>query len=170
MYRSCFLSLRINIVGRFIYADMKSKINAFATSCYRIMLDIKRKDCVSNTIIYTITNTEPLVHCVASARFSGVFIFFVFQRNNLPEGMFYVPSHGKRKPGRPRTSYLAYIQRLFGYNEDELLADQTVTLAIDRYAWRKLVIACSAVEGWSWILMWRLLSFGVPKITAVRHV
>ena len=31
--------------------DMESKMNAFATSCYRIMLNIKRKDHVPNTMI-----------------------------------------------------------------------------------------------------------------------
>ena len=38
-------------------ADMESKINAFATSCYRIMLNIKRLDCVSNAQIHLMTNT-----------------------------------------------------------------------------------------------------------------
>ena len=33
--------------------DMESKINAFATSCYRIILNIKRKDHVPNTMIYS---------------------------------------------------------------------------------------------------------------------
>ena len=53
--------------------DMESKINAFATSCYRIMLNIKRKDHVPNTMIYSMTNTEPLIHHVRNRqlRFLG---------------------------------------------------------------------------------------------------
>ena len=112
------------------------------------MLDIKRKDCVSNTIIYTMTNTKPLVHLVRKRQLS--FLGYILR---LPEEeparryALYIPPHGKRKPGRPRISYRASIQRLLGYNEGELLADQIATFAIDRCAWRKLVIACSAAEG-----------------------
>ena len=43
--------------------DMESKINAFATSCYRIRLGIKRQDCISNIAIYSMTNTESCVLC-----------------------------------------------------------------------------------------------------------
>ena len=88
------------------------------------------------------TNTEPLVHLVRKRQLG-----FLGHILRLPEEepdrryALYIPLHGKRKPGRPRTSYLACIQLLLGYNEDELLADQIATLAIDRCALRKLVIA-----------------------------
>ena len=83
--------------------DMESKINSFATSCYTIMLDIKRKD-------RNMTNIEPLVHCVRKRQLG--FLGHILQ---LPEEeparryALYIPSHGKRRPGRPHTSYLAYI-------------------------------------------------------------
>ena len=53
--------------------DMESKINAFATSCYRIMLNVKRKDHVPNSMIYSKSNTEPLIHHVLNRqlRFLG---------------------------------------------------------------------------------------------------
>ena len=60
--------------------DMESKINSFATSCYRIMLYIKRKDRVSNTIIHAMTNTKPLVHCVRKRQLG--FLGHIFR---LPE-------------------------------------------------------------------------------------
>ncbi|XP_038056051.1 uncharacterized protein LOC119728045 [Patiria miniata] len=41
--------------------DMEDKINAFATSCYRIMLNIRRLDRIPNTTIYNLTNTVSLV-------------------------------------------------------------------------------------------------------------
>ena len=63
-YTTCVTILLYGCESWVLSQDMESKINSFATSCYRIMLDVKRKDRVSNTIIYTMTNTEPLVHCV----------------------------------------------------------------------------------------------------------
>ena len=47
-----------------ISQDMENKINAFATSCYRVMLNIKRIDHVLNTAVYSMTNTVPLIHLV----------------------------------------------------------------------------------------------------------
>ena len=43
---------------------MKNKINAFATSCYRITLGIKRLDRMRNTQIHEITNTQSLINTV----------------------------------------------------------------------------------------------------------
>ena len=47
-----------------ISQDMENKISAFATSCYRVMLNIKRIDHVLNTTVYSMTNTVPLIHLV----------------------------------------------------------------------------------------------------------
>ena len=112
--------------------DMECKINAFATSSYRVMLNIKRRDHVSNSIIYSMTDTQPLVHCVRKRQLS-----FLGHVLRLPEEepvrryALYIPPHGKRRPGRPRTSYQSYIKRLLGYDEDDMSADQIATLAQD---------------------------------------
>ena len=44
--------------------DMENKINAFATSCYRVMLNIKRIDHDLNTTIYSMTDTVHLIQLV----------------------------------------------------------------------------------------------------------
>ena len=49
-----------------ISRDMENKINSFATSCYRVMLNIKRNDHIPNATIYTMTNTKPLLQRVRS--------------------------------------------------------------------------------------------------------
>lgn len=128
--------------------DMECKINAFATSCYRIMLNIKRIDHVPNSSIYVMTNTEPLIHCVRmrQLRFLG-HILRLPEEEPARRYALYVPTHGKRRPGRPRTSYFSYIQRVLGYDEGMIQAEQIAALAEDRCAWRKLVVACSAAEG-----------------------
>ena len=62
----------------------------------------------------------------------------------------YIPTIGKRRPGRPRTSYLNYVQRLLGDNEGAMPEQQIAAFADDRCAWRNLVVACSAADGWWW--------------------
>ena len=59
----------------------------------------------------------------------------------------YIPTIGKRRPGRPRTSYLNYVQRLLGDNEGAMQEQQIAAFADDRRAWRNLVVACSAADG-----------------------
>ena len=130
-----------------ISGNMENKINAFATSCYRIMLNIKRVDRVSNAKIYALTNMEPLINLVRSRqlRFLG---HILRMPDEEPSRIYalYTPPHGKRRPGRQRTSYLSYIQRLLGDAEGMLQSDKIVTLAMDRGVWRSLVVACSAAE------------------------
>ena len=99
-------------------------------------------------MIYSMTNTEPLIHHVQNRQ-----LRFLEHILHLPDEepasryALYIPPHGTRRPGRPRTSYLAYIQRLLGYEEGVIQADQIATLAKDRSAWRSLVVACSAAKG-----------------------
>ena len=128
--------------------DMECKINAFATSSYRVMLNIKRRDHVSNTIIYSMTDTQPLVHCVRMRQLSLLgHVLRLPEEEPVRRYALYIPPHGKMRPGRPRTSYQSYIKRLLGYDEEDMSADQIATLTQDRCAWRNLVIACSAAEG-----------------------
>ena len=47
-----------------ISQDMENEINAFGTSCYRIMLSIRRIDHIPNTTIYSMTDTVPFLHLV----------------------------------------------------------------------------------------------------------
>ena len=100
---------------------MESRINAFATSCYQIILSIRRTDHVPNTTIYAMTMMTPLCNCVKSRhlRFLGHILRLPDEE---PARLYalYTPPHGRRKAGRPRTLYLTYIQRLLGDHEDML--------------------------------------------------
>ena len=112
------------------------------------MLGMKRQDYISNIAVYSMTNTEPFVYYVRKRqlRFLG-HILRLPEEEPARRYALFVPPHDKRKPGRPRTSYITYIQRVLGYHEVEISADEIATLAEDRCAWRNLVIACSAAEG-----------------------
>ena len=88
-----------------ISQDMENKINAFATSCYRVMLNIKRIDHVLNTTVYSMTNTVPLIHLVRhrQLKFLG-HILRMSKEEPARRYALYIPTIGKRRPGRPRTS------------------------------------------------------------------
>ena len=77
---------------------MESKINAFGTSCYRIMLNIKRIDRVSNAKIYDLTKTAPLVETVRThqRRFLGD-VLRMPDDEPCKEYALYIPPNGKRK-------------------------------------------------------------------------
>ena len=117
------------------------------------MLGIRKRDHVTNYSIYSMTNSEPLVYCVRKRqlRFLG-HILRLPEEEPARSYALYFPPHGKRRPacGRPRTSYISYINQVLGYDKHEMSADQIATIAQDRSAWRNLVVACSAAEGWWW--------------------
>ena len=131
-----------------ISQDMENKINAFATSCYRVMLKIKRIDHVLNTTVYSMTNTMPLIHLVRhrQPKFLG-HILRMSKEEPVRSYALYIPTIGKRRPFRPRTSYLNYVQRLLGDNEGAMQEQQIAAFADDRRAWRNLLVACSAADG-----------------------
>ena len=145
--------------------DMKSNINTLATSCYRIMLNIKRKDHVPNTMIYTMTNIEPLIHHVGNRqlRFLGyilhipeeepasrVFLKYgghkmrgyvsVWVMNCADKWFITLKHHSLFVPAIHAHLLLAYIQYLLGYKEGSIQADQIAMLAKDWSAWRSLVV------------------------------
>ena len=126
---------------------MESEINAFDTSCYRNMVNIKRIDRVSNTTIYDLTQTVPLVENVTTRQ-----LRFLGHVRRMPddepckEYALYIPSHGKRKPGRQRTLFVSYIQHLLGDTDNMIGPDKLPKLPQDRCGWRKLVVACSTAD------------------------
>ena len=116
-----------------------------------------------NTITYTLTKTEALIHCVRK-RLLGFLVHLLCLPKEEParKYAFYIPSHDKRRPGHPRTSYFAYNQRVLEYDKDDLLADQIATLVKDPCIRRTLVIGCSEAKWWWWgwaagyiIIYWR---------------
>ena len=114
--------------------------NAFATSCYRVMLNIKRIVHVLNTTVYSMTNTVPLIHLVRhrQLKFLG-HILRMSKEEPARRYALYIPTIGKRRPpSRPRTSYLTYVQRLLGDNEGAMQEQLITALGDDRRAWRNL--------------------------------
>ena len=63
-------------------------------------------------------NTVPLIHLVKhrQLKFLG-HILRMSKEEPARRYALYIPTIGKRRPGRPRTSYLNYVQRLLGDNE-----------------------------------------------------
>ena len=126
---------------------MENKINSFGTSCYRIMLNIKRIDRVPNATIYRLTDTAPLIQkaWTRQLKFLG-HVLRMADGELVKEYALYVPNHGKRKPGRPRTLFSNYIHYLLGDADCMLDHSQLLTMANNRCGWRKLVVDCCAAE------------------------
>ena len=83
------------------------QINAFATSCYRVMLNIKHIDHVLNTTVYSMTNNVPLIHLVrhCQLKFLG-HILCMSKEEPARRYALYIPNIGKRRSGLPCNSYL----------------------------------------------------------------
>ncbi len=111
--------------------NMEDKINTFATFCYRVMLiNIKRVDRISIEAIYNMTKTIPLITRVRTQqlKFLG-HVLHLHDDEPVKEYALYVPPHGKRKPGRPRTLYLNYVQDLLGDSDGMLQPNNFSSLA-----------------------------------------
>ena len=77
-------------------------------------------------------NTKPLVQYVRNRQLGFLeHILRIPEEEPARRYAFYIPSHGKKRCGHPRTSYLAYIQRVLGNDKNEMAAEETATLAKD---------------------------------------
>ena len=130
-----------------ISKDMENKINSFGTSCNRIMLNIRRIDRVPNATIYSLTESAPLIDVrLRQLRFLG-HVLRLPENEPVRDFVMYVPTHGKKKPGRQRTLFTTYIHCLLGDPDNLLNDNQLLEMAQDSHQWRKLMVDCSAVEG-----------------------
>ena len=100
------------------------------------MLNIKRIDHVLNTTVYSMTDTVPLIHLVRhrQLKFLGHILRMSKEEPARRYYALYIPTIGKRRPGRPRTSYLNYVQRLLGDNEGAMQEQQISAFTDDRLA------------------------------------
>ena len=109
------------------------------------MLNIRRLEHVSNPRIYKLTNTRPLINMVRQRQ-----LRFLGHVLRMPVGepcrtyALYVPTHGKRRPGRQRLDYMGYIRNLLGDAEGDLRPEDIADLAADRGSWTRVVVDCSA--------------------------
>ena len=153
IWRSSTISIATKV--KFLYGcdswilspSMENKINAFATSCYRIMLNVKRADHVTNAKVYQMTDCRPLITTVRQRQLR--FLGHILRRSeDEPCRRFalYTPSHGRRRSGRQMTSYLSYIQKLRRDTDSYLNPEAIASLAQDRTEWRKFVFACFTAE------------------------
>ena len=126
---------------------LKQSLNSFATSAYRIMLNIKRLDKRTNAEIYELTGQKPLVNVVQNLQLR--YIGHCLRRKVAePINMYalYTPSesHGKRKQGQPTKSYAKYILDLISHpppTESKLRE-----FAQDRKEWSKRVFVCTGIR------------------------
>jgi hypothetical protein len=108
------------------------------------MLNIKRLDKISNSIIYEKVKQEPLVQTVQHRQLR--FIGHCLRRKPNEFTNIYAlytpkPGHGKRKHGRPRLNYPDYVVRLINNDEPPTL-DELKKAAANRKYGHDIVIAC----------------------------
>jgi hypothetical protein len=141
---SCISILLYDSESWILTKTLEKSLNSFATSCYRIILNIKRLDKISNNRIYETVKQEPLVQTIQRRQLR--FIGHCLRRNQTEFTNTYAlytpkPGHGKRKCGRPRLQYVDYAARLIN-NDDPPTTDEIRRTAADRKCWYEIVIAC----------------------------
>jgi hypothetical protein len=120
---------------------MSSRLDSFATSCYRYMLNIKRTDHICNEVILEKVGQPSLSTIVKQRQLRWLGHTLRSDLDGISRRYaLYWPPHGKRKRGRPRLLYHKYIEQLTGKTNIE----EITNLAQDRVGWRGLAVDCTA--------------------------
>ena len=114
---------------------MSDKINAFGTSCYRILLGIKRTDRVRNSVVLQAVNRKDLCCTVHRRQLKTLGHWLRKEDSVVQRYALYLPSHGRNRRGRPRLTYARYMENTTGLSTDEIKS-----LAADRDRWRSTVV------------------------------
>ena len=126
-----------------INETLANKINSFATSCFRIILNIKKLDKIPNLDIYRTINEDPLIHTVHQRQLRWIG-HALRKDKNEPTRIFAlyepVPSHGKTKRGKQKQTHLEYISSILTSEYKDISAKKLEELASDRVEWRKRTV------------------------------
>jgi sorting nexin-29 len=147
---ACISILLYGCESWIINQKLESTLNSFATNCYRIMLNIKRLDKISNQKVYEIVKRNQLALQVQQRQLR--FVGHCLRRDTndpINKYVLWAPNerHGSRGRGKPRTLYHQYIGKLIN-NDTPPTADEMRKLATSgppdqaRKEWRKLVADC----------------------------
>ena len=99
---------------------MLAKINAFATSCYRYMLNVKRTDRIRNKDLLATINEASLMSTVIERQLR--WLGHALRKGDsqlIGQLALYCSEHGRRKRDRPRTTHQKYILLLTGLQSVE---------------------------------------------------
>ena len=141
---SCLSILLYGSESWIITSKIEKTLNSFATSCYRIILNIKQLDKISNNTTYKIVEQEPLTQTIQRRQLRFIGHCLCRNANELINVYaLYSPKPGDdtQKRGRPRFHYHGYLASLI--NDDEPpTSDEIRRAAANRERWFKIVVAC----------------------------
>jgi len=142
---TCLSILLYGCEGWTLTKKLEDKLNSYATSCYRIMLGIKRLDFISNEEVLRQVQQEKLIQLIQQRqlRFLG-HILRKPEDELANKYALYHPRHGKRKVGRPKTLFHQYIARVICQGNPPT-PEEIRLMAQDRTNWGKFVADCAAV-------------------------
>ena len=129
---------------------LEDKLNSFTTSCYRIILGIKRMDFISNEDVLKRVKQDLLIQLTQQRQFHFLGHILRKPENELVNRYtLFHPKHGKRKPGHPKLMFHQYIASVINQAYPPP-PEEIQSMVKGRKAWRKLVTDCSAVGWWWW--------------------
>ena len=143
---ACLSILLYGCESWIITNQLEHSLNTFANNCYRVMLNIKRSDRISNQEIYNKIGLDPLTTIIQRRQLSYVGHCLRKDRNKelISQYVLYQPrpSHGHQKPGKPTLTYPDYIGKLI--NKDIPPSVEEIRIAANnRTEWkRRIVDAC----------------------------
>ena len=124
---------------------LEDKLSSFTTSCYRIILGIKRMDFIWNEEVLKRVKQGVLIQLIQQRQLH--FLAHILRKpgNELVNryALFH-PKHGNRKPGLPKLTFHQYIASVISQAYPPT-PEEIRNMVQDRKAWRKLVTDCSAV-------------------------
>ena len=139
-YNACVLSTLLYAAECWTLTERdEARLDAFDMRCQRKILRVVWSQHISNNTIRDRTKQPQLTAIIRKRRPKWFCHLQRMDMNRIPKQLyFWKPTHGRRKPGRPRTTWRDVIQRDITRLDSEWTVEDAEGAARDRVLWRLL--------------------------------
>lgn len=113
-----------------------NKINLFATSCYRVLLGVRRSDKTPNDVILAAVHMQPLINIIHQPQL-GCLGHVLRRHEREPARILalYTSEHGKTGRGKLSTKYLKQTASFLSSTPEHVTADHIAKWANNKQEW-----------------------------------
>ena len=153
-YNSCVLSTLLYAAECWSLTERdEARLDAFDMRCQRKILRIVWSQHITNKYVRSLTKQPVLSNTIRKRRLQWFGHLQRMDNNRIPKRLYqWTPTHGKRRPGRPRTTWKNVIQRDLRKLGTEWSTEEAEVAAQDRSVWKYLSsqAACAELHEADW--------------------
>ena len=147
-YNACVLSTLLYAAECWTLTERdEARLDAFDMRCQRKILRVRWSQHISNNCIRSKTKQPQLTSVIRKRRLQWFGHLQRMNQDRIPKRLYlWKPTHGRCKPGRPKTSWRDVIHRDISRLDLGWTVKEAEVAALDRRTWKLLLSQAAGAE------------------------